>query len=146
MNRRRIGTRCGLQCGPLVALAITLAACSDHLEAQVSGRVTLDGKPIGPGTVVFAPFDASSSPAIGAIQPDGEYFLKTSRTLGLAAGKYRGAVSVYEQPADAQRGVRQPIESSKLATPQKYLDAATSGLEFDVQPGSNVIDIELKSQ
>jgi hypothetical protein len=123
----------------------TVAGCAgSDLGAEVSGRVTLDGNPVGPGVVVFAPTNGNANPPEGAILPDGSYFLKTSRDIGLRPGKYRVAVSVYEsqnlQPGE--RGTAPP----KLVTPEKYASHETSGLEFDVASGDNAIDIKLVSK
>lgn len=132
----------------LFAVALLLVAalgCSDSLEATVSGVVTLDSKPIGPGVVTFAPESGGTNPAVGAIQPNGDYFLKTSRTNGLVAGRYRVAVTVHEQPANAKPGER-IMTPSKLLTPQKYAAVETSSIEYEVKRGKNSIDISLVSK
>jgi hypothetical protein len=119
------------------------AGCSrNSLESSVIGKVTLDGKPIGPGTVVFS--SGAKNPAIGAIDVGGNYSLKTSRTEGLAAGRYRVAVSVREVPPNSNPSDRLP--PGKLLHPEKYEAVETSGLEFDVVTGSNTIDLPLTSQ
>jgi len=133
-----------LQAATLAALAVCASCSRSGMEAEVSGQVTLDGQPVGPGAVVFAPIDGQSNPADGAIQLDGSYFLKTSREVGLKPGKYKASVSVFDQP-EVKPGERSMIPA-KLATPQKYSDTETSGLEYMVDPGSNNIDIELTSK
>jgi hypothetical protein len=126
------------------AFVVALAGCAKSTqESQVSGHVTLDGNRIGPGTVVFSPVDGGK-PATGSIESDGSYLMKTSRDEGLAAGSYRVAVSVREMPQNVQRGDRPP--PGKLLIPEKYEQSATSGLEYEVLPGDNTIDIELTSQ
>jgi hypothetical protein len=128
----------------LAAGILAAAGCSGGMESEVSGAVTLDGEPVGPGTVVFAPAEGTTNPADGAIQLDGSYFLKTSRDVGLKAGKYKASVTVFDQP-DVKPGERS-MTPAKLVTPQKYADPATSGLEYEVEPGKNSIDIELTSK
>jgi len=103
----------------------------------------LDGKQIGPGIIVFSPV-GKGTPATGAIDDGGRYDMRTSREVGLRAGKYKVGVSVRELPTNVKRGDRPP--PGKLLIPAKYEDSSTSGLEYDVVPGSNTIDIELKSQ
>ena len=125
------------------AVLATLIGCSgSSQEARVSGEINLDGTPIGPGTVVFAPVDGIK-PATGSIERDGTYTLKTSRELGLAAGKYKVAVSIREMPENVKRGDRPPL--GKLRIPAKYEQSSTSGLEYEVAPGENTIDIPLTS-
>jgi hypothetical protein len=123
------------------AVLVLLVGCGGtSQQSEVSGTVTLDGRAIGPGMVVFAPM-AGSQPATGAIAADGGYYLKTSREIGLAAGRYRASVSVRELPANLKPGDRPP--PGKLLIPEKYELSTTSGLEFEVAPGKNRIDIEL---
>jgi hypothetical protein len=129
----------------VIVLMIALAGCSDSgMESEVTGTVTLDGQPVGPGAVVFAPVEGQTNPADGAIQLDGSYFLKTSREVGLKPGTYKVSVSVFDQP-EVQPGERSNVPA-KLVTPQKYADTETSGLQFTVEPGKNDIDIELTSK
>lgn len=119
--------------------------CSgSDLGAEVSGTVTLDGKPVGPGTVVFAEASGASNPSDGAIQPDGSYALKTANLPGIAPGKYRAAVTVFEdvKTAPGERSFALP----KYVTPEKYANLDTSGLEYDVKPGKNPIDIALTAK
>jgi hypothetical protein len=126
-------------------IAAVLGGCSSGaMESQVSGRVTLDGEPIGPGIVSFVPAGEKHNPAIGAPDADGVYSLKTSRTDGLPAGHYRVSVYVHKMPPGAQPGER--LMSTPSAIPDRYENVETSGLEFDVQPGSNTIDIVLTSK
>ena len=129
----------------LLAGIIAAAGCSGSgMESEVSGKVTLDGQPVGPGAVVFAPVDGQSNPADGAIQLDGSYFLKTSREVGLKPGDYKASVSVFDQP-EVKPGERSMIPA-KLVTPQKYADTENSGLQYTVEPGENIINIDLSSK
>jgi hypothetical protein len=127
----------------VLAAAASLVGCGGA-ESTVSGTVTLDGRAVGPGVIVFAPADGTSNPADGAIQVDGSYFLRTSREEGLKAGKYRVGVTVLDQP-DVKPGERS-MEVAKYITPEKFADPSTSRLEYDVEPGSNTIDVALKSE
>jgi hypothetical protein len=127
-----------------VVLALLVGCNSSSQQSQVFGSVKLDGNPIGPGTVVFAPIEGGRKPATGSIEADGNYSLNTNREAGLAAGKYTVAVSIREMPQNVKRGDRPPL--GKLLIPEKYEQSTTSGLEYDVEPGRNTIDIELSSQ
>lgn len=129
-------------CSCATVLFVLVGCSRSAQESQVSGRVKLDGNQIGPGTVVFAPADGGK-PAMGSIEGDGGYTLRTSRELGLAAGKYKVAVSIRELPKNVKRSDLPP--PGKLRIPAKYEQSTTSGLEFNVVPGGNTIDIELKN-
>src|SRR5262245_56197928 len=99
--------------------ALLLIGCSrGSLESQVTGTVTLDGKPIGPGTITFAPKGSENNPATGAINQDGSYQLRTSRLAGLHPGSYRISLTVFEAPK-GQPGERLS-GPSKMITPVKY--------------------------
>lgn len=126
-------------------LPVAVAGCSrGGLESEVSGTVTLDGKPVGPGSVVYGSADSRGNVATGPVQHDGAYIMKTSREVGLAAGHYRAAVSIREMPTNLQPGERAPPGKSLI--PEKYEAMETSGLEFEVKPGGNTINIELTSK
>jgi hypothetical protein len=132
-------------CLMLVFVLSLLVGCSGSgMESQVSGRITLDGQPIGPGIVSFVPAGGKHNPAIGAADAKGVYTLKTSRTGGLSAGHYQVSVYVHSVPPGAQPGER--LMSTPSAIPEKYENVETSGLEFDVAPGSQTIDIKLTSK
>lgn len=123
-----------------------ISGCSGgSLGSNVSGVVTLDGNPIGPGVAIFAPVGGKENPAIGAIQPDGTYFLKTSQERGLRPGTYHVALQIHEVPTDLAPGQRD-TRPTKSRIPQKYTAVESSGLEFEVEPGSTTINIELTSR
>jgi hypothetical protein len=129
-------------CACAAILSMLVGCNRSSQESQVSGCVKLDGSQIGPGTVVFAPADGGK-PAIGSIEADGSYTLNTSREPGLAAGKYKVAVSIRELPKNVKRSDQPP--PGKLRIPGKYELSTSSGLEFEVAPGRNTIDIDLKN-
>lgn len=122
--------------------------CGSKLGAEVSGAVTLDGRPFGGpdhmGTVIFASATEVRNPAEGAIMADGSYHLRTTQTEGLRPGRYKVAVRVLLQPEVAE-GDRTAVELKHL-TQSKYEDPGTSGLEFEVKPGKQTIDIPLASK
>lgn len=125
-------------------MLVHLGCRGTSMESEVSGTVTLDGKKLGPGTIVFAPVADGGKPATGSIESDGSYSMKTSRASGLAAGAYQVAVSIREMPQNVKRGDRPPL--GKLLIPEKYEDYRSSGLKYDVAAGSNTINVELVSR
>lgn len=125
----------------LCVFALMIAGCDSSSQlSRVSGYVTLDGAPIGVGTIVYAPV-AGGKPATGSIESDGSYYVNTSREVGLAPGTYQVAVSIREMPENVKRSDQPP--PGKLLIPQKYEQPSTSGLQFEIVPGANVIPIEL---
>lgn len=126
----------------VVVIALTAGCYGSKFESKVSGTVKLDGQPIGPGVVIFAPSDGKTNPARGNIQPDGSFELMTSRDVGLPPGKYKVGLQIVEIPTDLAPGQRD-MRPAKSRIPEKYSDTKASGLEYDVIPGSNTINIEL---
>lgn len=126
------------QCAVLSVVAILLAGCGGK-PSQVSGTVTLDGKPLERGTVGFTPANGGMR-ASGVIENDGTYTLTTNRDSGLEPGEYMVTVVSREPGPPATTG---PPAPGPYITPQHYAAEATSGLKFTVERGSNTIDLEL---
>lgn len=129
-----------------MAAVLCIAGCNNG-SAMVSGTVTLDGQPIagGPrtnGTVTFYRDNGGGAPAVGFVDEDGHYLVKTGATAGMEPGNYLVAVAIKKItiPADPNA---MPIAT--LLTPQKYTSAQKSGLKAEVKPGSNTFDFELQS-
>ena len=136
---------CRLQILLAAASIATLGCSGSKYDSQVSGTVRLDGQEIGPGVITFAPPGLAKNPALGAIETDGSYFLKTSRDVGLNSGEYTVSIQIVEIPTDLAPGQRD-IRPTKSRIPMKYTSNDTSGLKFDVAPGRNTIDIEMTSK
>ena len=66
--------------------------------------------------------------AYAVSEEDGSYEVFTGSERGLLAGQYFVAI---ESPVDSE-------------LPKHYSDIATSGLEYDIKKGPNVIDISLE--
>jgi hypothetical protein len=138
--------QCGWQlrflCG---TAALVVAGCSHSgFESSVTGNVTLDGKVLGQGGVVFALEAGGGNPSAGTIGRDGNYVLKTANAPGLNSGKYRVSVNALDTP-NPPPGVRDTTPPKQLV-PEKYTNLDTSGLECDVKPGSNTFNIPLSSK
>ena len=134
------GLRQSLGGVPLLAL-VCLVGCGSGAESTVKGTVTLDGVALDQGNVTFYPVNGAGSPAAGSITSGGQYTVGVGQTRGLPAGKY-AAVVVARGPS-TPHPLGGPPAPGKLLTPPKYSKEETSGLSFNVEPGSNVIDIEM---
>src|SRR5437763_662474 len=83
-----------------LAAALTLAAgCGGQKFAPVSGRVTLNGKPLANAQVAFNPIPPTGSiesgpSAVGTTNQNGEFTLRVSlKQRGAVIGKHRVAIS-----------------------------------------------------
>ena len=66
-------------CSTVILCAI--CGCSDDKWGYVSGRVTLQGKPVGPGSMMFEPENpptVTTPSAIAHFREDGKYTLKSA--------------------------------------------------------------------
>lgn len=123
----------------LAAGLLTSSGCGGK-PASVSGTVSVDGKPLDQGTVGFTP-TAGGMRAVGLIQSDGSYQLKTNRDRGLDVGEYTVTVTAREA-VQTEGGPPMP---GKYLAPKRYGSTRTSGLVEQVESGSNVIDLNLES-
>lgn len=136
--------------GSIVIVVCCITSCkkSNQLEtAPVSGIVTLDGKPIPSGTVIFNP---SKGPAAkGTIQNDGSFVMETYGSGdGATIGKHQAIVRS-PRPGLTGRKNFEIEESGKelYLHPTRYLSPETSGFQFDVKSGQkNHFKLEMKSK
>ncbi|MGD9634097.1 MAG: hypothetical protein AB7G28_13365 [Pirellulales bacterium] len=118
-----------------------LAGCGSGL-AQVTGQVTLDGRPLQGGagdtrvTVEFHPASGVGSVSIGLADESGKYTLGTGAQTGIPPGEYRVSCS-------ASRLV--PGGGARRITDPKFANTKTSGLTCSVAPGSNEFNIAVTS-
>jgi len=108
----------------------------------VAGKVTVDGKPLSTGSLVFKPDaakgNASKFEPSGTIGSDGTYSLFTKEKPGAPIGWYK--VGIVAQQASAN----DPYVMKSLV-PERYNDADSSGLEIEVvaSPVSGAYDLKL---
>lgn len=129
--------------GLCLSLALAYLVGCGGKPAKVSGIVTVDGKPLEQGTVAFSPADRGMR-ASGIIQSDGSYVIRTNRDSGLEIGEYEVAVASRELLFPG--GPDYPPMPGKYLAPKRYGRTQTSGLRFNVEKGSNTIDIDLSSE
>jgi len=98
--------------------------------AQITGKVTLKGKPLNYGFVTFIDADGRSFSA--NITSNGDFAFRA----GIPPANY---VVIVE-------GTTSPPEPGEIraAIPQQYQSAATSGLRYSPKKGANAFNIDLK--
>jgi hypothetical protein len=110
--------------------------------APVHGAVTLDGKPLAGGGVMFVPDRGRG--AVGAIASDGTYTVGTyGETDGAIVGRHKVAVFPGSDTSQFEDLSAQP----KTPTiPPRYQSAVTSGIEVEVKADQdNTLNIRLTS-
>lgn len=126
-----------------VGIALSQTGCGPLLDATVTGIVTLDGKPLSQGEVVFHPIDKKRAQmAVGKINPDGSYKLFTAGMEGALNGEYKiTIVASNGLPATAESKMRK----ATLTTPLRYSLETQSPERRRVKSGPNVFPLKLKS-
>ena len=139
-----------------LTLTLTLLGCNSDRPslAKVSGRVTLDDKPLPKGTIIFEPTGQRS--AVGRIE-DGAIVELTTYDPGDGAtlGHHSVAISSTGEAAGGPAEVVHPGEAKKPSAnymsgtsliPTRYNDPATSGLSAEIEPGKNSVEFRLSSK
>jgi len=127
---------------------IILSGCdgSGNPLLPVSGKVSYQGAALQGGIIVFTPDSsrgAHGAIAVGEIQADGSYSLRTDKAFGAGAGWYRVTVAAVSAEAVALPGHRYGVPPSLV--PEKYRDPELSRLACEIKPDrANCIDINLE--
>jgi hypothetical protein len=138
----------------LVLLAVTFTACSQVGSvdvAQVSGTVTMDGKPLPKAIVTFAPSEEGTEmpPSVGATDSEGRFTLRTATGQ---VGAIPGTHNVLITNEGAEAGVELPDDRSlwkkpENPVPDKYRDPLNPAITFNVPPkGTEAANFELQSK
>lgn len=103
--------------------------------ASITGKVTLDGKPLPGGSVGFVPTDAKAQVKlhVALLKADGSYSFAEGE---VPPGTYMVGVG----PPD-----KLPAGTPKIEIPKKYQAAVNSPLTYMVKPGAQTFDIKLES-
>ena len=121
--------------GPYAMVIATLSGCGGGGEklTPVAGKVTVNGAPLGTGSVTFHPDSTkgNTSPHIpvGTLDTQGNYKLMTATQEGAPLGWYQVTVSAQE-PIDPKN----PYAPPKHLISPKYNDLSASGLQIEVVP------------
>jgi hypothetical protein len=141
-----------------LAAALLLTGCGGGRPgtAAVSGTVTVKGRPVTAGTVLFVAADDSES-ASAELSPEGTYTMPAAPVgevkvaVQTAAFRYRPVVAPGARPP---RGVSasipqyQPVDNHVgtvyVPVPARYELPSTSGLTLTVKEGPQTLDIALQ--
>lgn len=137
----------------LTCVSLLLAGCGGSggdstPTGTVTGKVSLNGKPLEGGMIVFVA-QGKSSNASGTVLKDGTYTLKHGKGFSVPVGDYR----IYVSSVDVSAPTPDPMDlnnnpekyEQKNTIPEKFQSAETSGLVAVVKAGSNPnTDFDLK--
>lgn len=120
----------------LICSATLLVGCGPAV-GEVSGSVTVDGKPLASGVISYVPAEGSGEPVTATIA-DGKYRLETTagkKFVQISAPVIVGKRKEYEGP-DAPL-----VEITDESLPPRY--NSQTELSLEVKRGSNVRDWNL---
>lgn len=118
-------------------LAIIIACCSGCGDKSITvlipvrGKVTLNGAPLGTGSVTFTPDAAKGNTTphipVGTLDAEGNYSLQSAGKEGAPPGWYKVTVTAQE-PIDPKN----PYAPPKHLINAKYSDPNSSGLTLEI--------------
>ena len=130
-----------LQITAVCILVVGTVGCSKGSPTgTVSGKVTYSGQPVEEGQVQFI---STNGAAVGTLNADGTYSLRTQDGGDIPTGEYN--VSVGPIIPDGVNGGDPPPPKDPKNIPKKFRSVATSGLSRTINEGHNEHDIELKN-
>jgi hypothetical protein len=156
-------SRRGFGVGGLGVLLILSAGCS--FKGTVSGKVTVNDLPVRRGTVTFtAASDDKTWASSVPIGEDGSYSIvnappglvkitvasaDSNRRLGAKFKDRKGSAAEDANTDDMPPSVRNRFNpgaagSGSPSVPKRYNDAEKSGLTYEVKPGKQEHDLQLK--
>ena len=131
----------------LLGCALLLAGCgrSGHTRAEVTGLLTLNGRPLPGGlTIKFTPKESDMPVASGWTKPDSTYVVYAEPgKIGLNPGTY--IVSVELPYADEPGPYTGPPELENIDIPKAF-QTGISTLTFTVPADGLTFDIVMKSE
>ena len=130
----------------ILILFVVFAGCGQSTYPPVSGKVTMDGKPVPSVTVVFTPVGSPSAPtpgpySSGITDEQGNYTLRTRRDDdGAVPGPHRVGVEYAnaDEMSDLKFQLREADDESKPAI-QKQIDELKTLLKSRIKVPANVI-------
>ncbi len=134
------GVRYGGMAAFVVAAGLVVGCGGGVPEAEVSGTISYDGKPIEDGAITFFPTDGKGSTGGGTIK-DGKYSatkVAVGKTKGVISGsKVVGKKKIYPTPDSPEM----PVTAEIL--PAKYSGREKTELIYETKRGSNEKDWDL---
>jgi hypothetical protein len=133
-------------CLMLTLVVVLVGGCGGRKTGNVSGKVRLDGQPVPGGFVNFFPESGANTGAKASpIGADGSYSV-TGVPVGPAKISVQGVYGSTQLPnMKGPNGMDMPRSDRKTVyVPPRYSTVEQSGLTWDVKPGSEEHDIELK--
>jgi len=145
MSRTPWGRVLGAACAGAMLLAAGCGRSSPD-RGSVSGEVTLDGKPLEQGGILFVPIEGTKGTVAGGQIVDGKYAL--SGEDGPAVGTNRVEIRAQKKTGKMEQKPLAPpgvmVERMVEAVPPRFNSAST--LKTEIEPGENQADFQVESK
>jgi hypothetical protein len=131
----------------LTVALLLVAGCGKEgaTRGAVSGKVTLDGKPLADGSILFTPVKGTRGTATGGQILNGQYELAES--AGPAVGKNRVEIRATRKTGKMVQKpfapLGQTVEEAVEAVAPKFNSDST--LEVEIKSGDNTADFKVTS-
>ena len=117
---------------PLLTVVAGCGGLTNPELTRVTGLVTFEGKPVGPGTVGFVPTDPAGSSASGTIEKNGKFKMSVFNPGdGALPGTYKVAITVVKEPAHPDE--KGNVVPASYLSPDRYMNPDTSGFTITVE-------------
>jgi hypothetical protein len=123
-------------------LALAASGCGKS-TGNVSGKVTYQGNPLPGGYVNFMNQGEQNITKTSEIKADGSYSV-SGLPVGTAKISVQGLSARRLADLPGQGGKDEKIQQKEVFVPPQYGNSETSGLTYEVKPGSQSHEIELK--
>lgn len=128
-------------------LLVFLAGCGGRGLVEVSGTVTVDGKPAAGVMLMFFSTEPNGVTASGVSDEQGKFSLSSGLDKGLAAGNYV-VTATYPDPSvkpTAAQMMQGTYEPGPDLLKGKYVNKANSSIKVEIKSGmTELAPIDLK--
>ena len=127
--------------GTLVVVALERPLPKPEI-ARISGRLTLEGRPLPRHSVVFME-PSRGDLAFGVTDADGRFYIDSWKGGDMTPGRYRAYIRPPRVDEDSAHG-EGPLMPNDYAN--DYLEVSTTPLEYRIIIGENRFDIDLEGK
>ena len=139
----------------LMLMATILGCGGDSFgpTGKITGKLTMDGKQLPAGHAVSFMQMEKGFLAFGMTNAEGNFEVKSWNDGNMPIGKYDVMIAppvggVDEAALSAEDRFEKPellAPKSNVLFPARYRETTTSGLHYEIKPGDNHFDIDLKT-
>ena len=134
---------------------LTIPGCGlvpSEPTGKVEGVLKHNGETAVAGTTVMFLMSSKGLGAVGEVEEDGKFVVKMAGTDQIPAGTYSvsvrpssGPEMTPEERMEALKNKKPPVDYD-IGVPKKYRTPETSGITFEVKPGDNQFELDMKDE